>query len=172
MMKEAIKQHAPFFNTDRMVQEYSEKYYFEGAKNEVVLNENDGAKAEEIAKWRKHLQANWNKIQVDRVEAKPDGEITVGGEIPVEADIVLGSIEPDNVAVDLYYGPIDSKGEFHHGNPVPMKVENAATTGEARYRFVGKVPCASTGRNAFAVRVLPRHDLAAHPYEPGLITWG
>jgi starch phosphorylase len=38
--------------------------------------------------------------------------------------------------------------------------------------FAGTVPCTASGQFGFSVRVLPKHRLLPHPFEPGLVTWG
>jgi hypothetical protein len=37
--------------------------------------------------------------------------------------------------------------------------------------FVGKIDCRTSGRQGFAIRVLPGYQDMATPFEPGLIIW-
>ena len=38
--------------------------------------------------------------------------------------------------------------------------------------FVGQVRCQNSGLHGYTVRVLPRHEDLANPFEPRLIVWG
>jgi hypothetical protein len=40
-----------------------------------------------------------------------------------------------------------------------------------RHVFVGQFVCRESGRQGFAVRVLPGYQDMATPFEPGLIIW-
>ena len=40
-----------------------------------------------------------------------------------------------------------------------------------RHVFVGQVACRTSGRQGFAIRVLPGYQDMATPFEPGLIIW-
>jgi starch phosphorylase len=38
--------------------------------------------------------------------------------------------------------------------------------------FKGKIACRASGQHGFAVRVLPKNENLANPFEPGLVCWG
>jgi starch phosphorylase len=40
-----------------------------------------------------------------------------------------------------------------------------------RHLFVGQIDCRASGRQGFAVRIVPGNPDLATPFEPGLITW-
>jgi glycogen phosphorylase len=40
-----------------------------------------------------------------------------------------------------------------------------------RHLFVGEIACRSSGRQGFAIRVVPGVKDLATPFEPGLILW-
>jgi starch phosphorylase len=46
------------------------------------------------------------------------------------------------------------------------------SNGTGSVTFAGTVPCTASGQFGFSVRVLPKHRLLPHPFEPGLVTWG
>ena len=41
--------------------------------------------------------------------------------------------------------------------------------GPGRYMFVGDIPCRTSGRHGFAVRIVPGNPDMATPFEPGMI---
>jgi hypothetical protein len=40
-----------------------------------------------------------------------------------------------------------------------------------RHLFTGAIECSTSGRQGFAIRILPGNKDMATPFEPGLITW-
>ena len=48
---------------------------------------------------------------------------------------------------------------------------DAASSGATGVRYVADITCNQAGRQAFSVRVLPRHKHLAHNYIPGLTQW-
>jgi hypothetical protein len=65
---------------------------------------------------------------------------------------------------------VDNWENIKNGSAVRMNYEHAAEH-EGEHWFVGSMPCRATGQHGVAVRVLPRHNDLANPYEMGLILW-
>ncbi len=167
-MKASMRMLAPVFTTNRMVHEYAERLYLPAAERFGHLLEEGGAHARALAAWKRRLHQNWPKIRVEAVQADADG-LKVGDELKVQARIYLGGLTPEDVEVDFYHGMLDAKGEVPVGIPTALQAQAA---NEDRYTFTGAVPCLSSGRFGYAVRVLPHHEDLLHPYEMGLILWG
>jgi starch phosphorylase len=168
-MKRAIRTVVPEFNTNRMVQEYVEKSYWPSAQRHAALDADNSRAAIGLAEWRRKLQRAWPNVKVEAIETG-DGDLhRVGAEFVVSAKINLAGLSADDVSVQLYHGRVDAVGEMSRATALPM----AAAEGHGNaviYRC--KVPCRSSGQYGYAVRVLPKHSLLPHPYEPGLVTWG
>ena len=102
--------------------------------------------------------------------ATPDGDadFVVGETLRLTAKVVLGPLEPPDVAVEAYFGPLRADGYLSTGRGVPM-----AWTGyeDGLHVFVGEVPCRASGQQGYAVRVLPSHEDVLVPNELPLITW-
>ncbi|MBN1488871.1 MAG: hypothetical protein JXA69_03050, partial [Phycisphaerae bacterium] len=96
-------------------------------------------------------------------------ELVVGQDVPVVAEVFLGSLSPDDLAVELYYGPVSARGLIAEAETVPMMPEGG--NGDGRYRYVGRIPCSHSGQHGYAVRVLPAHRVASGPYNLGLVRW-
>jgi starch phosphorylase len=106
---------------------------------------------------------------VDNVEAEVPAKLEVGADLQVRTQIHLGTLEPKDVAVQLYYGPLDTRGEIPRGEVMPMIwVES---NGDGSHVFAGSIPCRTSGRYGYALRILPHHEDLSNPYEPGLILW-
>jgi starch phosphorylase len=109
-------------------------------------------------------------VRVESVDKAPEKELPVGSRIPVSARIRLGPIDPSEVAVELYLGHLDAKGEISSGAALPM--ESAGKTAEGLYIFEASgVACLQSGLHGYTVRVLPYHPDEAKSFLPGLITW-
>jgi starch phosphorylase len=170
-VKRTISTNVPFFNTNRMVQQYVEVCYWPSAQRYLRLAADDLRRAGELAAWRRKLQQAWGQVRVEAAE--PEGStdtMRVGSELKVRARVSLGPLSPDDVQVQLVHGVLDSFGEIAHPHSVPM-MPNGAPHG-AKYEFTGAIDCTASGQYGFAVRVLPQHPDLPHPFEPGLVCWG
>jgi len=168
-MKVAMRAICPVFNTNRMVCEYAERFYLPAAQRYGHLAEGEMARAKALAQWKSLLHEHWSEIRVDSVEAEIPAELKVGTELQVRAQVVLGALEPKDVMVQLYYGPLDTMGAIPKGEVLPMKwVES---NGNGSHVFIGSIPARTSGRYGYTLRILPHHEDLSNPYEPGLILW-
>jgi starch phosphorylase len=171
MMKRSIASICPFFNTNRMVQEYMEKCYWPSAQRFDMLTADNLKKAAQLAQWRKRLAEAWPRIKVEAVQADGADPMRVGGQLQVKARVSLGGLSPEDVEVQLFHGLLDSFGEIPNPRTASMS-HNGAPEAGATWAFHGTIPCRTSGHHGFAVRVLPKHPDLANPLEPGLICWG
>jgi len=169
-MKRSIFTLVPFFNTNRMVEEYAEKCYLPSHRRSLQLMADQVQQARALAEWRHRLRSNWNKIRIVQVEAPTHETLRVGAEFPVKVRVDLGPFRPDDVDVQLYYGALDAVGGIMDAHIVPLQPNHKLDNGELLY--TGSVPCSASGQFGFSVRVLPKNPLLPHSYEPGLVTWG
>jgi len=167
--KLAIKACAPVFNTHRMVQEYSERCYVPAAQRVFALEADDILRAKTLAAWKERVRRSWAGLKVLNVTPQSRTELPVGDALSVVAELDLNGLGPEDVAVELYHGHTDSWGNIDHGSRVPMSFESRGNGGVAR--FAGSIPCETTGRHGYTVRVLPHHADLSHPYELFLIRW-
>ena len=98
----------------------------------------------------------------------PVALFTVGERLEATARVALAGLTPEEVRVELYYGPISSTGEIERARTVEMS-PGAGDKGSYEYR--GELECALTGRQGYTVRVLPKNPGLTHHYLPGLVRW-
>ena len=171
-MKRSITTLVPVFNTNRMVEEYTERCYIPSHRRYAKLAGPKLDAARELAGWRKRVQSNWSQVKVENVEAPASEMHKVGSVFPIRVNVNLGSFTPADVEVQLCHGVLDSMGEIAEPRALVLQPE-ASQNGSARsVVFSGQVPCYASGQFGFSVRVLPKHENLPHPYEPGLVTWG
>jgi starch phosphorylase len=169
-MKASLQTICPSFSTERMVQEYTERSYIPSFEQWQKLYESDQALAKDLAQWKNEIYRLWPQVRIDETDAEIVDEITVGMMIPITSKVFVGEIQPDDVAVDVYFGVLDSRGNIVGGELVPLKPAEQLSRG--LYLFSGEIECRFCGRHGLMVRVMPKHVKLGAVYEPGLILWG
>lgn len=171
-IKASMRKLAPVFNTYRMVREYSEHYYLPSHQRFVALTRPDLTRGREFADWMARVRANWRDVRIERVLVEPQ-QLTVRDEISVRAFVDLGTLKPEDVTVQLYYGALDSRGEIVVGEAMDMQHCCPENPGQSRnvHEFYATLNYPTTGQRGISVRVLPRHDDLTDPIMTNLITW-
>ncbi|MDN5361393.1 MAG: glycogen phosphorylase [Moorella sp. (in: firmicutes)] len=170
MMKRSIKAYAPAFNTQRMVSEYSRQFYVPVAGLYRRLQAGNLERARKLAAWRSRVRGAWPALKIEEITDDREGDVVAGDSLKVQARIYLGSLQPEEVAVELYYGPVGPGGEITAGER--MELADYQDRGGGRYLYSGTIPCRQGGRQGYNLLVLPRHEDQAYPYQSGLILWG
>ena len=169
-VKESIRSTCPVFSTIRMLREYAEKLYYPALERSRRLTADNFAVSRRLAGWKESLREQWHQVHIAEVTAEAQEVLKVGAELPVRARVHLGSVEPRDIAVEVYTGPLDPAGEITDGQPVVMR--HIQHENDGVHLFEGVVPCAVSGRHGFAIRVVPNHEDLADRYDQGLVVWG
>jgi len=183
-VKNSVKWITPRFNTHRMIGEYVRRFYNPASARWQHLNADTLAAAKALSGWKANIKAAWHEFAVRDVQVNvihngqtpPQfnpkySQLKVGSKVNVKAVVRLGRrVRPEDVSVELYYGPVDGWGNINNGASVKMDCEGPSGQ-EGEYSFAGSVACKVSGRQGIAVRLLPRNPDLVNPYEPGLILW-
>ncbi|KKL69119.1 hypothetical protein LCGC14_2118160 [marine sediment metagenome] len=169
-MKSAMRKLAPYFNTNRMLREYVERYYLpaRGRWQDLVADDFRGARS--LAEWKEWLHREFSKVRVESVQDHMNGAFRVGQPVRVEATVVLGPISPGDVSVQLYHGQLDADGLLPVGEATDMSPDGQPDD-EGRLRYAADMPCRQTGLAGYTVRILPRHSAMPDARDMGLIRW-
>ena len=97
-------------------------------------------------------------VESDRVEM-----IDLGASRTVVANVDLGSLSADDVAVQLVHGPIGLSDLIEEAIIVPMAFRGGN-------RYFASFDCARSGRYGFTVRVVPSHAHLGSWAEVGTLT--
>lgn len=170
-VKRSMMTVCPVFNTNRMVQEYTERFYLPAAERFQQLSENNISAGTELALWLKKIHTEWSNVKVESVEVVGGDQIEVGAQLKVLAHVHLGGLAPEEVNVELYHGNLDAMGSINAAQSISMSGNGPSAT-KGIHTFVGQIPCRNSGQHGYAVRVLPKHRFLPRVYEPGLIRWG
>jgi len=171
MMKNSMSQLAPVYNTHRMVQEYTEKFYLNAYKNRKELIENEWIKTKEFTKWKSNLIANWDKLKFVSVShSGNDEELKVGAQYKVNAEVNIGNLTNDDIEVQIYYGNVDNVDEANENSYTTMKCLDCKSQ-SGTYKYEGSIKCKTTGEFGYTLRILPKHSLLINQFELGAIRW-
>jgi len=168
-MKLSISCLCPIFNTNRMVREYTERFYLAAHADHQRLAADGAALAKSLAAFMARIRAAWNKVRIEALDAHLPAEIRMGESIRFKALVRPGPLTPEDLRVELYSGPLNADGEIVE--PVITEMKPGAREKEGYLYEVEAIPCCGSGRHGYTARVLPRHPNLRHPFVPGLITW-
>jgi starch phosphorylase len=169
-MKASIGLLSPIFNTHRMVEEYTERFYAPMAGHARTLAENDMARAGQLAASKSRIETAWGHVSA--LAGRPHGAdgLRVGDRLLTSARVQLGGLTPDDVAVELYIGAVDVDGEITGARAVAMRPLAPGQDGE--YLFESEaVECEASGLNGYTVRVRPAYADVPPNWQPPLLTW-
>ncbi|MCB1182891.1 alpha-glucan family phosphorylase [bacterium] len=170
IMKNSMRTVNAEFNTNRMVEEYTERFYIPCVQNAGRLGADDFAKARELADWRRRVHASWPAVTITRVEDPPRGDQPMGTSLKVTAHLQLGAIPPEEILVEAYHGLVDTNGAIPDGETATLFP--AGTADDGAVIFSGEIACRRAGRRGFTVRAVPRKDgFPLDRFETGLVTW-
>ena len=168
-IKIALKRLGFAFSSNRMVAEYTERFYLNAENSYRELSVKKYTLAKEVARWRKRVEENWGGIKVISINAELGDEILRAGDaILVVAEIELGDLKPDDVIIELYHGQIDDQEVITNAHIEKMEVY---TSSQNSHVYKGTIVCQYAGRYGFALRVVPGHHALPHHLIPGLIVW-
>jgi len=169
-VKKSLAILGPVFNTHRMVQEYTERFYLPASQRYLALTTKKMARAKTLAQWHQRVREHWPKVRVDVVDREALDAMPVGHSFNVQALVHLGTLKPDDVVVELYLGRINAANEIVDARALPMTTQRAPSAGTYLYE-TNTVTCKQSGLHGFTVRVLPNHPDQTSPYLAGLVSW-
>lgn len=115
------------------------------------------------------MRQEWNNVRIELVEAGQKDVVKVGDDVSLKAWVNLGGLKADEVAVQIFHGPLDATGDITQAGIITM-VPREEKRGNASL-FSAEIRYHSSGRHGFTVRVLPHHPDLVSPFETRLIHW-
>ncbi len=168
-MKACITKLAPQFNTNRMVQQYTEKLYLPALDKtrSLAANKLDGAiqQASQVAR----LRDNWSALKVVEVAADTAEPLGVRQSLEVSVTVHLGDLQPDELRIQVYSGRIDNEARLV--DAIHADMAHTKDLGDGQHQYTGSVRINTSGRHGFAVRIVPGGEMFDGMIVPGLIHW-
>ena len=172
MIKHNMKVVCPMFNTNRMVQEYTDLLYATLIRRKRQFKRDDFKKIRDLVSWKEYVYRNWSNIRINSVSSSLEESknvVKVGETIKVNADVHLGELKPEDVAVQVYYGGLDVDMQIIDGKVITL--DHVKSNGDANHTFIGTMPAITSGAHGYSTRVVPSNNLMVNPHEMGLINW-
>jgi len=168
MMKSCMREIGQSMSSHRMLMEYSNQFYYPALKNYKKLAKDNFQEAKELAAYLAKTRSSWHEIVVNTIESNVKPVMQRGENLTVTACVKLGSLSPEEVLVELYYGSVSNQGDLVHAKRAEMK---PVTQDGDCHKYRVNIDCAATGRHGHTLRILPIPPALIHEYLPGLIRW-
>jgi starch phosphorylase len=154
-IRESMATLTPRFSAGRTVRQYTEQEYLPAA---AAYAKRVSGGAKEFLAWQEEIARAFGDVRFGALRAAPQD-----GGLAFEAELFLGGVHEDAVAVELSAEPLDG------GPPVHERMRARAASNGGPLTFTAFV---ETRRPAsdFTPRVLPRHALAL-PTEVRRVVW-
>jgi glycogen phosphorylase len=161
-MRASMARLTPRFSTNRVVREYTEKYYVPAAAAYRARAAERGKLGAELIAWRQALAAHWPEARFGALSME-----TNGTEQRVTVEVYLGGgVHPEAVRVELYADPVADGQPERHAMERSRKLDAFGHGYEYRARIPAKRPLGD-----YTPRLVPRHPIAAVPLEAPEILW-
>jgi starch phosphorylase len=176
VMKQAIQTCAPRFSMERMLLEYSERYYLPAATTGQRYANDGYALARSVAGWKAAVRERWSGLHIDG-KVEPTTMMRVGEPIRFEARIWLRGVSESDLAVEAVLGKqtgmrgdgadtVDGvDGELQVVELQPVGQQDGAVV------YQGEFTPTASGRLLAGIRARAHHPGLVHPAETGLMRW-
>jgi starch phosphorylase len=156
-----------FFNTGRMVKEYTTRFYVPLMERGRYIAEKNYAAAQRLQEFKRNISENWRQVKILNVKVEKPPTPAAGDAMTVKTSVMLGAVQPQNVVVELIIGKAKDRLLIEtEGFPLTL----AESSGDGMYSYDGTVNL-TQGALGFTVRVRPAHPDLVHPFEVPLVTW-
>lgn len=159
MMRRSMSQLTPRFSANRVVREYTERYYLPAAAAYRARAANRGAAGARLLAWRQDLARAWSDARIEAVRTE-----TRRGRHEFTAAVSLGRLRPGAASVELFADATEGDG------PVRVTMKPGRTLDDRSREYHAAVSAARPAGD-YTVRLIPRHPTAAIPLECGEILW-
>ncbi len=160
-MRESMARLTPQFSSNRVVREYTERYYLAAAEAYRRRAAYRGAIGVALVQWQAALAERWCTAHFGDVHVD-----TVDGLHRFQVHVYLGDLDPAAVGVELYAEALDGSAPVHHA----MQRARPLTGGANSYVYTAQLPDARPPSD-YTPRLIPQHPDASVPREAAQILW-
>jgi len=171
MMKESIKSLTPVFNTHRMVQDYTRSFYIPCIDRIRQIQSSDYNFVRILSAWKEKIRKSWPQVRIlayNKGNELKNKNVKSGETVAFHAVVQLGSLTPEDVLVEVYYGPVDGS-KISQGESVEMTVSGQHDSSAFLYSAAFSIT--DGGEYGYSFRVVPKHAGLFNRYEMPFIKW-
>ena len=168
-IKNTIAKVACDYTSNRMMNDYEDKFYVPMARRSAKLKENSYAMAIEISEWKNRVTRSWEDVKVETITLpdKSRHDISMGKSYKAEIKLDTGVLSIDDIGVELVVSQKkDNRVEVvstHEFQPV------SCAEGKAVYSL--EVTPSSPGAFLLGIRIFPKNSLLPHRQDFALVKW-
>lgn len=171
MVKSCVSDVAAHFTTNRMMQDYEDRFYDKLFARHELISADNFAMARELAAWKRRVSRAWDSVKV--IESKrfdPSREaIMAGHRYELEVTVDVDGLSADDIGVELLVAEAATAGEkmkVHHTNEFSVvSVEGSVV----KYRLENEPEL--TGSYDVAIRLYAKSDKLPHRQDFALVKW-
>ncbi|WP_024287763.1 alpha-glucan family phosphorylase [Cellulomonas sp. KRMCY2] len=168
MVRHTLATLGPKVRAKRMVSEYVRRLYAPAATAGRDLDGVGYPGARELAAWKATVRAAWPHVRVDHVESVGVEEVAqVGDVLQVRAYVSLGTLRPEDVAVQVVHGRVSEADELSDVRYSELVWADAYEAG--RHAFAGDVRLETSGPFGYTVRIVPKNARLMSYADTGLV---
>ena len=169
-MKNDMMQIAPFYTMKRMLDDYFSQYYNKLIERTNWMKANRYAKAFEIVDWKRNVEANWDKIEVESIKV-PDPDVrplNFGEVIIAEITLKTPGLKKGDVGIELLVADKDNDMISKLVRVDPLQLVDA---GEGWARYYISLPIGRAGVFNYTFRIFPTNEMLPHRQDLPLVKW-
>lgn len=169
-MKNDMMQIAPFYTMKRMLDDYFSQYYNKLIKRANWMKADRYAKAFEIVEWKRKVEANWDKIEVESIKV-PDPNVrplNFGEVIIAEITLKTPGLKKGDVGIELL---IADKDNDVISKLIRVDRLQLVDAGEGWARYYISLPIGRAGVFNYTFRIFPTNEMLPHRQDMPLMKW-
>lgn len=169
-IKKSIAEIASNFSTTRMMIDYEDRFYHKLYIRYNRIAEEDFELAKRLAAWKRKVSRNWESLEVITAAQFDTSRqaIVLGKEYTSEVVLDLGSLQPNEVGVELVIAELVENGDVTIKHSQEFDLENVDGT-RATYRLT-LVPT-DPGVYDSGIRVYAKNNDLPHRMDFTLVRW-
>ncbi len=169
-IKNTIAKVASNFTTNRMLNDYEDKYYYPLSKRFELLKANDNAKAIELARWKQFVVKNWDSVELSsiHIDKTKDLLVQIGNDYSGEVILNIGDFNIEDISLELVFADSNAETQFRIKKVFEFdKVGQEGSLATYRIHFTPE----ESGLTRVALRAYPYHSLLITRQDIGLVKW-
>ncbi|MDZ4774183.1 MAG: alpha-glucan family phosphorylase [Planctomycetota bacterium] len=159
----------PTFNTDRMVREYTDRAYVHLGAAWFSMQENRFEPARKRSERAQAIQQGFASIKIKEAQIADVSTLRVGDSLDVRVDVELGTLTPEDVAVELVLG--HTRGGSDLDMPIVLVLDPIQSKKNGVRTFEGQHKIARSGSFSYGIRVRARSTADLDLSTRDLVLW-
>ncbi len=169
MAKRSIMTLLPWFNSQRMVGEYLNRFYLPAARRGHEFSADNYRVARELAAWKRRVRNGWPRVQLRSIEL-PQRIMKFGDNVQFRVGVRMEGLSPSDVAVELLLTPA-ARELASLRQPMSHLFTHSGPTPEGEHVFTLELAPELCGKLEYRIRAYPFHPALSHRFEMGLMRW-